>query len=164
MRLLNAAVGFAILGFCVSAGSQNQLDLKPSSPSGTATPSAGTATFDANASEPEKSLLALDREWIEAEVGHDRMALERILNDGFMVTLASGDTLDKAAFVERILSKPILPFEVVHETVRVHGDTAIVVDSLAIRRELKFIWVAVKRHGQWRVVEEIIINKAQIVK
>ncbi|MDH4043370.1 MAG: nuclear transport factor 2 family protein [Gemmatimonadota bacterium] len=45
----------------------------------------------------EAEIVALDDAWIDAEVRHDRPALERILDERFLVTFASGRTLDRTA-------------------------------------------------------------------
>jgi hypothetical protein len=53
----------------------------------------------------------------------------------------------------------IEPFEVVHDDIRIDGDTAVVVDSSADRKS-KYTWIAVKRQGQWRVISETFTNLA----
>lgn len=98
-------------------------------------------------------LMALDRAWIEAEVGHDRAALERIIDERFLATLTSGTTIDRAAFIARILKATIEPFEVIHEAIRIDGDVALVID-VSQDRKAKYSWIAVKREGQWRVISE----------
>lgn len=103
----------------------------------------------------EAELIALDDAWIEAEVGGDRKALERILDEQFLATWASGKTIDRTAFIDYILSKEIPPFDVVHDAIRVHGDTAVVID-LSETGKTKYTWIAVKRDGRWRVISETI--------
>jgi len=98
-------------------------------------------------------LLALDKAWIDAEVHRDQPALERILDEGFMATFASGMTIDRTAFVERIMQSTIKPFEVIHEVIQVHGDAALIIDT-SMDRKAKYTWIAIKRQGQWRVISE----------
>ena len=98
-------------------------------------------------------LIALDDAWIDAEVSGDRKALERILDEQFLATWASGKTIDRTAYIDYILSEEIPPFSVVHDAIRVHGDTALVIDISATGKT-KFTWIAVKRDGQWRVISE----------
>ena len=105
------------------------------------------------ASTPESELIALNDAWIQAEVHHDKPALERLLDERFLVTFPTGQTLDRAAFIDRIMSKEIKPFEVVNEVVNVHGDAALVI-SVTPDHINKFTWVAVKKAGQWRVISE----------
>lgn len=98
-------------------------------------------------------LMALDQAWIDAEVARDRPALELILDEGFLATLFSGRTIDREAFIEMILEANLEPFEVVHETVRVHGDVAVVIDT-SPDGKVKYSWIAMKRDGRWRVISE----------
>jgi hypothetical protein len=111
------------------------------------------ATAYAATSTPESELIALNDAWIQAEVHHDKAALERLLDDRFLVTYPTGQTLDRAAFIDRIMNKEIKPFDVVNEVVNVHGDAALVI-SVTPDRTNKFTWIAVKKAGQWRVISE----------
>ena len=104
-------------------------------------------------SSPEAELIALDDAWIDAEVSGDRDALERILHEDFLATFASGRTIDRATFIDLIVDNPPAPFSVTHETIRVHGDTALVID-VSEDGKTKFTWIATKRDGQWRVISE----------
>lgn len=101
----------------------------------------------------ESELIALSNAWIDAEVRHDKAALERLLDERFLVTFASGNTVDRTTFVDRILNTEIKPFEVLNEVVNVHSDAALVI-STTTDRTMKFTWVAVKKEGQWRVISE----------
>ena len=101
----------------------------------------------------EAELIALDDAWIDAEVSGDRETLERILDEQFLATWASGKTIDRGEYIDYILSKELSPFSVVHDSIRVHGDTAVVID-VSETGKTKFTWIAVKRHGQWRVISE----------
>jgi hypothetical protein len=71
---------------------------------------AGARADQAAAPTAEEQVLALDQEWIDAEVDHDRKTLERILDHQFVVIGPSGKTSGKAAFIDSILSRPIAPF------------------------------------------------------
>jgi hypothetical protein len=101
----------------------------------------------------ESELIALSNAWIDAEVHHDRATLERLLDERFLVTFASGKTVDRTEFVDRIMNTKIEPFEVLNEVVNVHGDAALVI-STTTDHSTKFTWVAVKKGGQWRVISE----------
>lgn len=101
----------------------------------------------------ETELIALDDAWIDAEVAGDRDALERILHEDFLATFASGRTIDRATFIDLIVDNPPAPFSVTHETIRVHGDTALVID-VSEDGKTKYTWIATKRDGRWRVISE----------
>jgi ketosteroid isomerase-like protein len=120
---------------------------------------ASAAESLAETSSDEAQLLALDQAWIEAEVEGDRDALERILHEDFLATFASGKTVDRSAFIDMISQSEIRPFEVIHDMVRVHGDTALVID-LGADRLSKYTWIAIKRGGQWRVISETFSEMA----
>jgi ketosteroid isomerase-like protein len=112
---------------------------------------AGTAY--AMGSGQESELIALSNAWVDAEVHHDKAALERILDERFLVTFTSGSTNDRTAFVDRIMTAEIKPFDVLNEVVNIYGDTALVISTTA-DHATKFTWVAVKKDGQWRVISE----------
>lgn len=114
---------------------------------------ADDSTEPVTESSPEAELIALDDAWIDAEVHGDKAALERILHEEFLVTFASGRTVDRTTFIDRITENAPAPFKVTHEAIRVHGDTALVID-VSENGKLKFTWIAVKREGQWRVISE----------
>jgi hypothetical protein len=103
----------------------------------------------------ESELSALNDAWIDAEVHHDRGALERILDERCLVTLSSGKTVTRSQFIDRILSIEIKPFVVLNEAMNIHGDAALVISTTTDRTK-KFTWVAVKKQGQWRVISETL--------
>jgi hypothetical protein len=112
---------------------------------------------------PEAELIALDKAWIDAEVQSDRDTLERILHEELLVTYPSGRTVDRTTYIEGILKSPPGPFTVTHESIRVHGDSALIIDvseDLSENSVYKFTWIAVRRDGQWRVISETISKVA----
>lgn len=98
-------------------------------------------------------LRALVGAWIDAEVHGDRAALEEILHEDFLSTFASGRTLNRAEYIDFILGLDIDPFSVTNESVRIHGDTAVVID-VSDDGTTKFTWIAVRREGRWRVIAQ----------
>ena len=99
-------------------------------------------------------MISLGNAWIDAEVRHDKAALERILDERFLVTYPSGKTIDRTAFVGQIMDTDIKPFEVLNEVVNVHGDAAVVIGTVTTDPTTKFTWVGVKKKGRWRVISE----------
>lgn len=85
-------------------------------------------TGASTAKSAEEEVIVLDDAWVAAEVDGDRNVLDHILIDDFLATLGSGKTIDRNAYIDYILSKDIQPFTVVHNTIRVHGDTALIID------------------------------------
>ncbi len=94
---------------------------------------------------------ALSDDWIQAEINQDKGTLERVLDENFLATLTSGKTIDKRAYIERITSSKIDPFEVDREAIKVHGDVALVIGIIK-GEALKVSWVAVRRSGTWRAI------------
>jgi hypothetical protein len=105
-------------------------------------------------------IIALDDAWINAEVSHDQAALEDILDEQFLVIYPSGRTGDRTDFISRVMSSDIPPFEVIHEEIRVHGNTVVVVDSSTDGKK-KYTWVAVSKGQSWKVVSEVFSKVAQ---
>ena len=118
---------------------------------------AGSSIGVVQAAKPsqESELSALNDAWIDAEVHHDKGALERILDERCLITLSSGKTVTRSQFIDRILSIEMKPFVVLNEAVNIHGDAALVISTTTDRTE-KFTWVAVKKQGQWRVISETL--------
>jgi len=114
---------------------------------------ADDALEPAPVSAAEAELIALDNAWIDAEVRGDRAALERILHEEFLATYPSGRTVDRATFIDDVLKNDIAPFVVIHESIRVHGDTALIID-VSESGNMKYTWVAVRTSGRWRVISE----------
>ena len=110
------------------------------------------ATAYAEWSPEQAELISLSDAWIAAEVGHDKAALERILDERFLATFASsGKTIDRSSYIAWIMQNDIDPFTVVNEVVNVHGETALVIST---EGTTKFTWVAVKKGAQWVVISE----------
>jgi len=105
----------------------------------------------------EADLSALVRAWIDAEVTDDREALEQILHEDFLSTFASGLTLDRGAYIDLIIDMDLQPFSVTNEAIRIHGQTAVVID-ISEDGATKFTWIAIKREGRWRVVAQTFSN------
>jgi hypothetical protein len=110
------------------------------------------AAANADWSPEQSELIALSDAWIAAEVGHDKAALERILDERFLATFASsGKTVDRTAYIALIMQMQLDPFTVLNEVVNIHGDTALVIST---EGATKFTWVAVKKGQRWVVISE----------
>jgi len=125
----------------------------------------GTATQVAktSATTDERRVLALDQEWADAEVTHNKGVLERILDDRFVATDDTGKTMDKAGFIDDALRFSMLAQTVVHDVTRFDGDTAVLVDTTTVRfstngqertQAYKVTVVYLKRQGRWRAIAE----------
>jgi ketosteroid isomerase-like protein len=120
----------------------------------------------ASATSDEDQILALNREWGDAEVRHDEAILQRILDDRFVCTWHSGKTVDKAGFIVAVLRGSFISQTLSDEITFIHGDTAVSVGTDTVKgfapdgaeetNVLRFTATFIKRDGQWRAVAEHI--------
>lgn len=61
--------------------------------------------------------------------------------------------MDRAAYIDFIVGKEIAAFTVEHDVIKIHGDTALVVD-ISKSGKTRFTWIATRFDGQWRVISE----------
>src|ERR1700683_3112385 len=85
----------------------------------------------------QQQVLALEQRWTDAEVKHDAAALAVILDDQFVVSYASGQPLNKAAFIARAMKLSMASRTVTHDVIHiqgntVQGNTAIIVGTIII--------------------------------
>jgi uncharacterized protein (TIGR02246 family) len=109
-------------------------------------------------------IVALEREWVDAEANRDASALQRILDDQFVCTFEWSKPIGKADFIQSIVRPhPTETQEISDQKVVVSGDTAIVVETdtdhsvkdgkprtLIGRVTVTYI----KRQGRWRALAE----------
>jgi len=111
----------------------------------------------------EDQIRAFDQRWGDAEVGHDRKTLERILDESFVATFEDGTTYERSAFIDLIMGyKFPSSFKLAYDFIHVHGDTAIVVARFGFDDKLgtKVTSVYIKRNGEWRVIAEQMTSLA----
>jgi ketosteroid isomerase-like protein len=125
----------------------------------------------ANSAEPawtdtQRRVLQVDRQWADAEQRRDAAALRRILDDGFIAVYGSGKVADKEEFIKNVIGDPknkILSQDLGDITVRVQGDTAIVVETDTGRgtydgqpyvQALRLSTTYIRRHGHWVALAE----------
>lgn len=106
-----------------------------------------TSDFRTNEQEVKS---VIDR-WVQAEIHHDRAALEDIISPDALFTYQSGETGGRDDFIEMILDANIPDYSVNHEQVLIFGDTAV---SISTGLGTKFTTVLVRRDGQWLVISE----------
>jgi hypothetical protein len=109
----------------------------------------------------EQRVLQVDQEWLAAEDRHDEATLRRILDERFVGT-EDGETLGRDEYIREALKEPSTQ-SLVHNVVRLYGDTAIVVDTDTVhtrqgRRDHVEIYKCtitfLKRDNAWRAVAE----------
>lgn len=128
-----------------------------------------TTTEAAKAGDAEREVLALEDQWVQAEIHGDEATLQRILDDRFVMTWGSGKTVDKASYIEGIIKAKgtILSEELTDRIVLVEGNTVVVVDTDTLQGKnaageawklvLRMTTTYVKRDGRWVVLAEQVV-------
>ena len=116
--------------------------------------------------EAQKQVLQVDRQWADAELRRDATALRRILDDGFIAVYGSGKVVDKETFIKDVIGDPsdkMLSQDLGDITVRVQGNTAVVVETDTIRgtdggqpyvTALRLTTTYIKRNSHWVALAE----------
>ena len=122
----------------------------------------GGAGVDAQAG-TEQELRRLEREWDDAIVRKDVVALERILGEEFVYIDSAGGVNPKAALIRGVKESEavIAPFETEEVVVRVYGETAVLTGRFTqkvtykgqtLSGQFRYTDVYVKRDGRWQAV------------
>jgi ketosteroid isomerase-like protein len=119
-----------------------------------------------SAEDAKQQVLRVDREWANAEIQRDAGALGQILDEKFIAVYGSGKVVDKDTFIKDVIgdgTDRILSQDLSDVTVRVRGDTAVVVETDTIRgaergqpyvEATRLITTYVKRNGRWLALAE----------
>jgi ketosteroid isomerase-like protein len=123
---------------------------------------ASTAVSGASPATEEQRVLAVEDEWIGAEINRDEITLRRVIDDRFVLNSNSGKTSDKLTLIKYILGWNLVAQTITERSVLVEGDTAVVFGTTELRfasagKEdttslLRYTATYVKREGQWRAV------------
>lgn len=118
----------------------------------------------ADFSAEEQRVLAIEDEYVVAEVNRDEAALRRILDDRFLWNRSNGSTTGKEAYIQNIMSDS---FSLVGQTIRersllLQGDFAFVFGTADLRfaragqpetmSSLRYTAAYVRHEGQWRML------------
>ncbi len=117
---------------------------------------------DASVMSDEEQIRALNLEWADAEIKHDGATLKRILDERFVCTWPDGVTVDKASFIQAILSLSMVSMDVSEEIIHIHSNAAVWVGTDAVRypsaagdvRLFRITCTFVKRQDQWQAIAE----------
>lgn len=110
-----------------------------------------------------EELKQLEREWDDAIVRKDLGALDRIIDDDFILIDDAGRITRKKELLEQIKTPDLVikPFETEDVTVRIYGDTAILTGRFTQQGEYKgqsftvhsrYTDVYIRRKGNWKAV------------
>jgi len=108
-------------------------------------------------------IVALENSWNQAELHNDAHAVDLLLADDFVMTVADGYTMNKAAMLASVRDTSYKPDVLQSENMQVHmyGNTAIVTGSYLekgkdkgkpFERRGRFTDTWVNLSGEWRCV------------
>jgi ketosteroid isomerase-like protein len=110
----------------------------------------------------EQRVLAVEDEWVDAEINRDGQTLRRVIDERFVYNSSNGKTSGRAALIRNVLGLHMVAQNISERTVLVDGETAIVCGTAELRfasagKEepaslLRYTAVYVKRQGQWRAI------------
>jgi len=130
-----------------------------------------TSSQTAPPTDARQQLLDLEKDWTIAEDKHDATALQRILDERFVVTFGA-KTLDKKAFIELFAGDvdPTASQTLTYDAVIIDGDTAVLVgtdtahgtrDGAAYTTVYRYTATYIRRHERWLALAEHIIKVPQ---
>lgn len=123
---------------------------------------ATVVTPDAVLTADERAVLAVEDDWIHAEVARDGATLERVLADEFVFNQNDGQLSGRGDLIEGIVAGNMTGQTIIERSVMVDGDTAVIFGTTELRfggdgeaetiSLLRYTTVYVKRGGQWRAI------------
>ena len=124
-------------------------------------------------SDARQQVLDLGKEWVAAEIQHDVVTLDRILDNKFLASFGSEKPYDKAAFIKEVTRGDVDPTEsqtLNDESVIVDRDTAVVVgtgtergthNGAAYTAVYRYTVTYVHRNGRWLALAEHLVEVPQ---
>ena len=113
-------------------------------------------------SSEEQHVLALEDEYVAAEISRDEATLRQIVHDRFIYNANNGQTSGKADLINSILGWNMTAQTITERTVLVEGDTAVVFGTTAlcfasegseeIKSLLRYTATYIKRDEQWQML------------
>ncbi len=110
----------------------------------------------------EQQVLAVEDEYVAAEINRDEAALRRLVDDRFVFNSADGTTSGKDALIQSVLGMNMTGQTISERSVLVAGDLAVTFGTAEIRHRpqggderttvLRYTTVYTKRQGDWRMI------------
>ena len=83
----------------------------------------------------EQRVLAVEDEYIAADLNRDEAALRRLVDDRFVVNSSNGSTSGKDALIRSVLGMNMTGQTITERTVMIEGDLAIIFGTAELRLE-----------------------------
>lgn len=110
----------------------------------------------------EQRVLAVEDEYVAAEVSRDEATLRRIVDDRFTFNSSNGTTTGKDELIEGVLEMAMVGQTISERTVLIEDDMALVFGTAELQfaapgkeksvSTLRYTSTYVKRQGQWRML------------
>ena len=110
----------------------------------------------------EQHVLAVEDEYVAAEVSRDEATLRRMIDDRFLFNSSKGITTGKEEFLQSILKMAMVGQTLRERSVLIEGEMALVFGTAELRLAvpgkdasvsiLRYTSTYVKRQGQWRML------------
>ena len=110
----------------------------------------------------EQQVIATETDWVQAEIHRDAAALDRVLDDRFLVNSSKGPPRDKTSVIADALGWNMVSQMITERTVLVDGDTAIVFGTANFRfavegkddevSSARYTTAYIRRDGRWRAL------------
>lgn len=125
-------------------------------------PSCGfaTAAISDSLSSEEQRVLAVEDEYVAAEVSRDEPTLRRILDDRFVHNSNGGTTSGKEDLINAVLGMNLIGQEISERTILLEGDVALIFGTATLKfgsdtgeettSVLRYTSTYIKRNGEWR--------------
>jgi ketosteroid isomerase-like protein len=117
---------------------------------------------DASPAEASSTLIALEALWNQALQANDINALNRILDDGFVIVDSSGRLLTKGERLAQVRTSQGMQFKLESVAVHLHGDTAVVTgvyqtkSALPGKRSERFVDTWRYKNGSWVSIARLL--------
>jgi ketosteroid isomerase-like protein len=123
---------------------------------------ADLAMTTAQSDEEGRRVLAVEDQWVAAEVSRDEATLRRVLDDRFVHNSSDGTTTGKEDMIRAILEMRMTGSTTSERTTLVDGDTAVVFGTAELRfasetgedsvSRLRYTSIYINRGGEWRAL------------
>jgi hypothetical protein len=110
----------------------------------------------------EQRVLAVEDEYVAAEVTRDEAALRRLVDDRFVFNSSVGATSDKETFIGNVLKMAMVGQTIRERTVLIEENIALIFGTAELRLAisgkddsisvLRYTSTYIKRKGQWRML------------
>jgi len=112
--------------------------------------------------EVERQVLAVEDEYVPAEVNRDEPELRRLLDDRFGYNRGDGKVLDKEEYIASVMKLSMVDQKLSERSVMVEDDVAVTFgtaeltfqrpDSTLSVSDLRYTAVYINRDGEWRML------------